>query len=105
MKKAIVFSVLFVLAAVSVALASAPKPMACDSWKCGPKCAPAKYEAVRYPPTLLPLFGSQIYGAAVVEGGIGFLAALLGARLTARRRAAARARRTPVTEASERGKA
>ena len=104
MKKAIALSALLVLVAVSVALAAAPKPMACDSFKCGPKCAPAKYEAVRYAPTLLPLFGSQIYGAAVVEGGIGFLAALLGSGLAAKRRAAARAHRAPAAEASEGGK-
>ncbi len=85
MRKSAILGSLLILTAVSVALAAAPKPMACDSWKCGPKCAPAKYVAVRFPPTIRPLFESQLYGAAVLEGGAGF-AVLLGARWTARRR-------------------
>ncbi len=92
MRKTAILVSLFVLAAVSVTLAAAPKPMACDSWKCGPKCAPAKYVAVRFPPTIRPLFESQIYGAAVLEGAVS-VAVLLGARWSGRRRAAEAARR------------
>lgn len=105
MKRIVALSVLPVLAAVSLALAASPKPMACDSWKCGPKCAPAKYVAVRYPPTILPQFETQIYGAAVVEGGIGLVAVLAGLRLAARRRSAEKRRRASAAIASERGEA
>ncbi len=87
MKKTVGFALLLVLTAVSISLAAAPKPMACDSFKCGPSCAPAKYVAVRTPPTLPPLFASPVYGAAVIEGGIGLLAVLFGARLSVKRRA------------------
>ncbi|MEP6994291.1 MAG: hypothetical protein ABI968_07200, partial [Acidobacteriota bacterium] len=78
MKRVVGVVILLVLATVSLSLAKAPKPMACDSFKCGPKCAPAKYVSVRFPPTVRPLFESQVYGAAVVEGGAGFLVAVGG---------------------------
>ncbi len=85
-KKALAFTGLFLGAALSVALASKPKPKDCDSWKCGPSCAPTKYAAVRVPPVLLPLYGSQLYGAVVAEGGLGLLAFGLVRVASARRR-------------------
>jgi hypothetical protein len=72
-KKGLVFVGLFLAAALSLALAAKPKPKDCDSWKCGPSCAPAKYAAVRVPPRMLPLLGSQLYSAAILEGGLGLL--------------------------------
>lgn len=85
-KKSLAFVGLFLAAGLSVALAAKPKPMDCEAWKCGPKCAPAKYAAVRVPPNLLPLFGSQLYGAAIVEGGLGLLAFGLVRIVSVRRR-------------------
>lgn len=94
-KKGVAFAGLFLGAALSVALAARPKPKDCDSWKCGPSCAPAKYVAVRVPPTLLPLFGSELYGAAIAEGGLGLLAIGLVRIAAARRR-----RETPAPVSS-----
>ena len=73
-RKSFALAGLFLGAGLSVALASKPRPKNCDSWKCGPSCAPAKYAAVRVPPLLVPLYGSQLYAAAVTEGGLGLLA-------------------------------
>lgn len=89
MKKPAAFLGLFALAAVSVALAARPKPMECDAWLCkGKACAPAKYAKVRSAPTILPIFASPLYGAAVVEGGAGLAAFALGSAIARRRRLA-----------------
>lgn len=98
-KKAFAFTGLFLGAALSVALASKPKPKDCDSWKCGPSCAPTKYAAIRVPPVLLPLYGSQLYGAVVMEGGLGLLAFGLVRVASARRRRDAAS--APVIRPSE----
>lgn len=88
MRRTAFFIAAVVLAAVSVALAAQPRPMACDAWMCkGAHCAPQKYAKVRTAPTILPLFASPTFGAAVVEGGIGFGVFLVGAAVTRRRRA------------------
>ena len=61
--------------------------MACDAWACkGSSCAPAKYAEVRSAPTMLPLFSSPLYGAAVLEGGAGFAIFLLASAVSRRRR-------------------
>jgi len=89
MRKPVVLVGAVVLGAASVALAAKPKPMACDAWACkGASCAPAKYAQVRSAPTMLPLFRSPIYGAAVLESGAGLAAFLLAATVSRRRRAA-----------------
>lgn len=85
-KRGLAFVGLFLGAALSVALASKPKPKDCDTWKCGPSCAPAKYVAVRVPARMLPLFGSQLYSAAIVEGGLGLVAFGLVRIVSPRRR-------------------
>ncbi|MFN2385564.1 MAG: hypothetical protein ABR576_04670 [Thermoanaerobaculia bacterium] len=93
-KKLAAFTALLAAGGLSVALAAAPKAKSCESWLCkGQTCSPAKYVAVRNAPTLLPLFGSQIYPAIAIEGSLG-LAVLLAARLATRRR-----RPTPAEEA------
>lgn len=84
-KRGLAFVGLFLGAALSVALSSKPKPKDCDTWKCGPSCSPAKYVAVRVPPRMLPLFGSQLYSAAILEGGVGLLAIGLVRIATVRR--------------------
>ncbi|MDQ6891496.1 MAG: hypothetical protein M3167_02320 [Acidobacteriota bacterium] len=94
--RSLAFVGLFFAAALSVALASKPKPKDCDSWKCGPSCAPAKYVAVRVPPRMLPLFGSQLYSAAILEGGIGLLAFGL-VRISSERRRRAEERSAPIS--------
>lgn len=97
MRRPVILAGAVVLAAVSAALAAQPKPKACDSWYCkGKECAPAKYAQVRSAPTLLPLFASPLYGAVVVEGGIGFAAVVLGATLRRRRRAASETMPAPA---------
>ncbi len=85
-KRGLAFTGLFLGTALSFALASKPKPKDCDTWKCGPSCAPAKYVAVRVPPRMLPLFGSQLYPAAITEGGLGLLAFGLVRIVSPRRR-------------------
>jgi len=91
MRKPVILAAAVVLGAVTVALAAKPRPMACDAWACkGASCAPAKYAQVRSAPTMLPLFRSPIYGAAVLEGGAGFAAFLLAATVSRRRRSASR---------------
>lgn len=85
-KSVAAFTVLLMAAGMSLALASAPRAKSCDSWLCkGQACSPAKYVAVRNAPTLLPLFGSQVYPAVAIEGSLG-LAIFLAASLIARRR-------------------
>ena len=91
MRKPVLVGAALAIGCVSVALAGKPKPMACDAWACkGASCAPAKYAEVRSAPTMLPLFSSPIYGAAVLEGGAGFAIFLLAASVSRRRRTAAR---------------
>ena len=85
-KKLAAFTALLMAGGLSVALAAAPRGKSCESWLCkGRSCAPAKYVAVRNAPTLLPLFGSQVYPAIAIEGSLG-LAVVLTATLVARRR-------------------
>lgn len=85
-KKLAAFTALLMAGGLSVALAAAPRAKSCESWLCkGQSCSPAKYVAVRNAPTLLPLFGSQVYPAVAIEGSLG-LAVFLAASLTARRR-------------------
>jgi len=73
MRRRIGVTLLLAVAITSAALAEKPKPMECDAWSCGEKCAPAKYEAVRsywMPPWLLtnPLYGAAILESAAVGG-------------------------------------
>lgn len=98
MRKPAVFVAALVLTVVSVALAAQPRAMACDAWMCkGVHCAPAKYARVRMAPTILPLFASPTFGAAVVESGIGLGVFLLGSAISRRRRATIEAARpTPA---------
>jgi hypothetical protein len=91
MRKPVVLAAALVLGCVSVALAGKPKPMACDAWACkGASCAPSKYAQVRSAPTMLPLFSSPLYGAAVLEGGAGFALFLLASAVSRRRRTSAK---------------
>jgi hypothetical protein len=91
MRKPVLVGAALVLGCVSVALAGKPKPMACDAWACkGASCAPAKYAEVRSAPTIVPLFSSPLYGAAVLEGGAGFALFLLASTVSRRRRSSAR---------------
>jgi hypothetical protein len=97
MRKPAIFAAALVLVAVSAALAAQPKPKACDSWYCkGKSCAPAKYAQVRSAPTLLPLFASPLYGAVVIEGGIGFAAVGVAAAFRRRRRTASESMPAPT---------
>lgn len=91
MRKPVLVAAALVLGCASVALAGKPKPMACDAWACkGSSCAPAKYAEVRSAPTMLPLFSSPLYGAAVLEGGAGFAIFLLVSAVSRRRRTSVR---------------
>ena len=91
MRKPLVLGAVLVLGCVSVALAGKPKPVACDAWACkGASCAPSKYAQVRSAPTMLPLFASPLYGAAVLEGGAGFAFFLLACAVSRRRRSSAK---------------
>jgi len=76
--------------------------MACDAWACkGSSCAPAKYAEVRSAPTILPLFSSPLYGAAVLEGGAGFAIFLLASAVSRRRRTSARETAAPAPPSPE----
>lgn len=55
------------LGIAGAALASKPKPMECDAWSCGKRCAPARYAAVRDPWMPPWLLASPVYGAIVLE--------------------------------------
>ncbi len=102
MRKPLILGAALVLGAVSVALAAKPKPMACDAWACkGASCAPAKYAEVRSVPTMLPLFRSPIYGAAVLEGGAGLAAFLLASTVSRRRRSSAKEAGAPAPSSPE----
>lgn len=102
MRKPVLFGAALVLGCVSVALAGKPKPMACDAWACkGASCAPAKYAEVRSAPTMLPLFSSPLYGAAVLEGGVGFGLFLVAASVSRRRRSSARDSVAPAPPSPE----
>ena len=102
MRKAVVLAGALVLGCVSVALAGKPKPMACDAWACkGASCAPSKYAQVRSAPTMLPLFSSPLYGAAVLEGGAGFAIFLLASAVSRRRRTSAKETAAPTPRPPE----
>jgi len=103
MKKAFAISGILLVGGLSVALAgSAPKPMACDAWACkGASCAPAKYAVVRNVPALLPLFGSQLYGAAAIEGSLGLAGFLAGVVFVRSRRASKRKTSLPAIDPTE----
>jgi hypothetical protein len=97
-KPALLLAAVALTAGVSVALAAKPKPMPCGAWACkGSSCAPAKYAKVRSLPILFPFYSSPIYGAAAIEGGLGFAAFLLGSTVARRRRIAGELR--PVSPA------
>lgn len=102
MRKPLLLGAALVLGCVSVALAGKPKPVACDAWACkGASCAPAKYAQVRSAPTMLPLSSSPLYGAAVLEGGVGFGIFLLASTVSRRRRTSARESAAPVPATPE----
>lgn len=102
MRKPVVLAAALVLGCVSVALAGKPKPMACDAWACkGASCAPSKYAQVRSAPTMLPLFSSPLYGAAVLEGGAGFALFLLTSAVSRRRRTSAKETAAPTPRSPE----
>lgn len=102
MRKPVLIGAALVLGCVSIALAGKPKPMACDAWACkGASCAPAKYAQVRSAPTMLPLFSSPLYGAAVLEGGAGFAVFLLASALSRRRRSSAKEAGAPAPPSPE----
>ena len=97
MRKPAIFAGALALVAVSAALAAQPKPKACDSWYCkGKACAPAKYAQVRTAPTLLPLFGSPLYGALVIESGVAFAAVGVAAAFRRKRRPASESMTAPT---------
>jgi len=87
MRKYIGLTFLLPLAFAAVSLASKPKPMDCDTYKCGDHCAPAKYARVRHawaPPWLLT---TPLYGAAIIESSA-LAGLLIVSRLAARARRA-----------------